>query len=177
MDEYTHGWNELNQSLWDENSTEIETCVSTKNNHFYDLFNYLVECHLLSLHFLADEADIWLALQCAFECYMARTTTHQADEVPVFLSRVSIALDISNQLAIYLTSRVKTKGSLNHIILEVTINSLWTTNHLDTTLLLEIVLSQYARIGIAIITTNDYDSLDTQLIAYFNTVVKLPSFF
>ena len=61
-------------------------------------------------------------------------------------------------------------------VLQVAINRLGATNHLNTGILLQIILSEHASIRIGIIATNDYDSLDIKLFANLNTFVKLPSF-
>ena len=107
---------------------------------------------------------------------MASTTAHEADEVPVFLSRVSVALDVTDKLCEGLTCRVKTKRSLDHLVLEVTVDSLGATDYLDTAVLLDIVLSKYASVGVRVVTTNDHNSLDTKLLAYLDTIVKLLGF-
>ena len=108
---------------------------------------------------------------------MRSRAAHQTDKVPILLSRIGIALDISNKFREYFASRIKTERGFNLLVLQVAINCLGATNHLNTGILLQIVLSKHASIGIGIIATNDNDSLNAELFADLNTLVKLPSFF
>ena len=93
--------------------------------------------------------------------------------MPVFTCRIAIALNVTNQLRISLAGCIETKRSLNLIVLQVTVDSLGTTDYLYTTLLGSIVLSQYAGIGIRVVTADDNNSLDVQLADNLQTLVKL----
>ena len=80
--------------------------------------------------------------------------------MPVFFSRVSVALDVTNKFCESLTSGVKTERGLDHLVFEVTVDSLRATDDLDTAVLLDVILSEYASVGVTIVATDDDDSFD-----------------
>ena len=104
---------------------------------------------------------------------MRSRTTHQLDKVPVFASRVTVALNITNQFAVSLTSRIETKTGLNLLVLQVTVNSLGATNYLNAILLGSIVLSQNTCICIRVITTDNNQCFDTEFTQNLNSALKL----
>ena len=59
--------NELDNTLWDDNSTEVVTISSTLTNSVSDVCNDIVEAHTLLLDLLRYEADVWLSLQSALQ--------------------------------------------------------------------------------------------------------------
>ena len=93
--------------------------------------------------------------------------------MPIFAGGVAVALDVSDNLGVGLRSRIETKGSLNLVILEVTIDSFGATNNLYAIFFGSIVFSKHAGIGIGVVTTNDYNSLDVKLTDNFKTLLKL----
>ena len=84
---------------------------------------------------------------------------------------------VTDELSVGLTSGIETERGLNHLILQVAVDSLRATNHLNAALFLQIVLSEHASIGVRVVTTNDNNGLDTEFLAHFDTVVELPSLF
>ena len=177
LNEDAHGGDELDEAFRDKDGTEIKACVRTGYNDLDDIFHDVVKGHLLGLHLLGDKADIRLALECALEGNMGSGTPHETNEMPVFLGGVGITLDVTDKLGIGLASGVETERGLDHLVLEVAVDSLRTADDLDTALLLEVVLGEHTGVGITIITTNNNDSLDTQLFAYLDTIVELPCLF
>ena len=177
MDEDTHGRDKFNQTFRNEDRTEVKPCVGTSYDDLDDVLYDVVEGHFLSFYFLGDEADIRLALECAFEGNVTCRTPHEADEVPVFLGGVSVALDVTDEFGIGLTSGVETERGLDHLVLEVPVDGLRTTDNLDTALFLEVVLSEHASVGVRVVTTDDDYGLDAEFLTNLNTVIELPSLF
>ena len=108
---------------------------------------------------------------------MAGAATHEADEVPVFLCRVGIALDVSDQLAIDLAGGIEAEGGLDHLVFEVTVDGFRAADNLYAALLLQVVLCQHACVGVRVVTADDHNSLDSELLAHLNAVVELPGLF
>ena len=104
---------------------------------------------------------------------MRSRATHHLDEVPILAGRVTVALDVTNQLRISLTSGIETERSLNLLVLQVTVDGLRTTDYLNTIVLSSIVLGQYASVGVRVVTTNNYDSLDVKLADNLETFLEL----
>ena len=171
--ELLDGRDELNQAFGNDNSTEVVAVGSTVGNSLSDVSNNIVERHLLSLYLLADEADIGLALQSALQSDVRSRTTHHLDEVPVLAGRVTVALNVTNQLRVGLTSGVETERGLNLLVLQVTVDGLRATDYLHTVLLGSIVFSQHASVGVRVVTTNDNESLDAQLAQNLDTALEL----
>ena len=62
---------------------------------------------------------------------MRSRSTHQSDEMVVFLRADGIEHNISNALAVHFASSVKSKGNFDKLILQITVNSFWATNNLS----------------------------------------------
>ena len=106
---------------------------------------------------------------------MTCRTSHEADEVPVFLRGVSVTLDVTDELSVRLTSGVETERGLDHLVLEVAVDSLRAADDLDAALFLEIVLSKDTSVGVRVVTADDDNRLDTEFFADLDTVIELPS--
>src|SRR5574344_1688675 len=104
---------------------------------------------------------------------MRSRTAHQFNEMPIFASRVTVTFDIADNLRINLGSSIKTKRSLNHLVLQVTIDSLRTTDNLNRSTDSFIILSQNTSVCIRIITTDNYYSFDIKFFFFFLTTIKL----
>ena len=104
---------------------------------------------------------------------MRSRTTHQLDEVPVFTCRIAVALNVTDELRVSLTSCIETERSLNLLVLQVTIDSLRTSDYLNAILLSSVVLCKYTSIGVRVVTTDDYESLDTKFAKNLDTLLKL----
>ena len=83
-DELLDGGDELDETFWDKDCTEVVALLRTCGNDAGDVVHDVVEALLLLLDFLRDEADVGLGLERAFEGDMAGAAAHQLDEVPVF---------------------------------------------------------------------------------------------
>ena len=93
--------------------------------------------------------------------------------MPVFACRIAVALNVTDELRICLTSCIETERSLNLLVLQVTVDSLRTTDYLNAILLSSIVLSKYTSIGVRVITTDDNERLDTEFTENLDTLLKL----
>ena len=93
--------------------------------------------------------------------------------MPIFLSRVTVALDVTDYFRIYLTSSIETERSFNLFVLQVTIDCLRATDYLYTGVDSLVVFSQYASICVGIVTADDNQCLDIQLFQDFQSLVEL----
>ena len=108
---------------------------------------------------------------------MAGAAAHQTDEVPVFLCGVGVALDVADQLAVNLAGGVETKRGFDHFVLQVAVDGLRAADNLNAAVLLQVVLSEYAGVGVRVVTTDDHNRFDAELLAHLDTVVELPGLF
>ena len=97
-DELLDSRDELDDTLWDEDCTEVVTVSSTVGNCLSDVSNDVVETHFLCLYFLTYKTDVRLTLESTLKGDVTCTTSHEFDEVPVFTSRVTVALDVTDKL-------------------------------------------------------------------------------
>ena len=93
--------------------------------------------------------------------------------MPVFACRIAVALNVTDELRVSLTSCIETERSLNLLVLQVTVDSLRTTDYLNAILLGSIVLSENAGVGVRVVTTDDNECLDTELTENLDTLLKL----
>ena len=91
----------------------------------------------------------------------------------IFFSGIAVTLNVSDHLRINLCCRIKTKGCLDKVVFEVSIDSLGATYHLNTCANLLVILGKNRCICIGVITTNYHESSDTKLLEYFETFVEL----
>ena len=157
--------NELNHALRNDNDAKVLSLCGSLLHRVRDVIRDLGQGLLLLLYFLRNQADVRLALQSALQSHMGSGTAHNLDEVPVFLRRVAVSLNISNHLAVGLGSGIKTKGDLNILILQVAVDGLRAADHLYAGLVRRHVLGKHAGVGIGIIAADDYDSGDAVLLA------------
>ena len=104
---------------------------------------------------------------------MRSRTAHQLNEVPVLLCRVTVTHNVADNLRIDLRSGIKTERSLNLRVLQVAVNRLRTADYLNTCADSLVVLSQHACVGVRVITTDDNECLDAQLVQYLQSLVEL----
>ena len=164
---------ELDDTLRDDDSTEVVTVGSADSNSVGDVRHDVVEAHSLLLDLLGNEADVRLSLECALKGDVRSRATHHLDEVPVLAGRVTVALDVTDQLRVGLTSGIEAERGLNLRVLQVTVDGLRTTDHLHTILLGSIVLSQHTSVGVRVVTTDNHDSLDVELADDLQTLLEL----
>ena len=84
--------------------------------------------------------------------------------MPVFLGRVAVALNITDNFRVNLCSSVETERSFDHIVLEVAVDSLWATDNLHAGILFLVVLGQDSSIGVRVITTDNNEGADAELV-------------
>ena len=83
-DKALNGWYKFYKSFRNEYSSEVASLCCTPCDNVCNIVNNIIKTHGFLLDFLADKADVWLCLQCAFQCYVAGTTPHKLNEMPVF---------------------------------------------------------------------------------------------
>ena len=82
-DELLDGGDELDDTLRNDDGSEVIAVGSTHGHSLGDVVDDVAEAHTLLLDLLADEADVGLGLQGALECDVAGRAAHHLDEVPV----------------------------------------------------------------------------------------------
>ena len=108
---------------------------------------------------------------------MAGRTTHQFDEVPVFASRVGVALDVTNHFSVGLASSVEAEGGFNLLVFQVAVNGFGAADDLHAIVVSGIVFSQHTSVGVGVVTTDDDDGFDAEFTNDFETAFKLVFFF
>ena len=93
--------------------------------------------------------------------------------MPVLACGIAVALDIADKLCICLCGSIKTEAGLYLVVLQVAVDCLRASDNLHAIVLGCIVFSKHAGIGIGVVTTNDYNSLDVKLTDNFKTLLKL----
>ena len=172
-DQTFHSRDKLNQTFRNQHSTEVVALSSTIGNDLSNVSYYIVQWHIFRFHFFRDDTYVRLNLQSTFQCNVRSRTAHQFNEVPVFTCRVTVALDVTNHFWVYFTCSIETERSFNHFVLQVTVDSFRTTDHLYTGILGSIVFGQNAGICIRVVTTNDYQCFDTQFIDNLQPLFEL----
>ena len=104
---------------------------------------------------------------------MRSGTSHYLDEIPIFLCRFTVSFYISDQLAIGLCRCIKTKGKLNILIFQITVNGLGASDYLYAGFMRCHIFGQYRCIGIGIITANDNNGRHAMLPADLHNKLKL----
>ena len=104
---------------------------------------------------------------------MGSRATHHLDEVPILASGVAVALDVTDELGVSLTSGVETERGLNLVVLQVAVDGLRAADDLHTVLLSSIVLSKHAGVGVGVVATDDDNSLDVELANDLQTLLEL----
>ena len=86
-------------------------------------------------------------------------------------------MDVTDYFRISLAGSIESEAGFNHFILQVTVDSLRTTDYLYTIVLGCIIFGQYAGIGIRVVTTDNNQSFDIQffqdLISFFELIFLL----
>ena len=63
------------------------------------------------------------------------------------------------------------------VVLQVTVDGLGATDHLYAIFLSSVVFSEHASVGVRVVTTDDYDSVEAELANHFHTLFELSHFF
>ena len=160
LNQSADGWNKLDKAFGDNDRTEVVACSSTGCDDLAKLLYHLVQREVFLLDFLRDQTDVGLRLKGTFQCDMGSRTSHHLNEMPVFACRITVALNVSNQLGIGFASGVEAEGRLNLVVLQVAVDGLRTANHLYAILLGCIVFCQDTSIGIGVVAANDDNGFD-----------------
>ncbi len=80
-----HRGDKLNQAFGHEHSAEVPAKFRTLCHDVAYLAYDIIESHALGGHFFRDDAYVGLCLEGALKCYVRGRTSHQFDEVIVFL--------------------------------------------------------------------------------------------
>ena len=172
-DQSLHCGDEFDQTFRYQHCTEVIALCGTVSHHLSNVSNHIIQWHVLLFHFFWNDTYVRLNLQSTFQSDMRSRTSHQLDKVPVFAGRVTVTLNVTDYFRVSLTSRIKTERSFNHLVLQVTVDSLRTTDNLNTAVLRSIVFCQYTSVCVWVITTDNYQCLDAQFLDDFQTFIKL----
>ena len=172
-DQAFHSRNELDQALRDQYRTEVVTLGGTLSHDTSHVSNDIVQRHILLLNLLGDDTNVRLSLQSALQSDMRSGATHQFDEVPVFLSGVTVTLDVTDYLGVNLTSRVETERGLDLGVLQVAVDRLRATDYLYAGANSLVILGQYASVRVRIVTADNNQSLDIKLFQDLKTFIEL----
>ena len=149
-DEFLDGGDELDESLRNDDGSEVVTACSTCGDGIGDVSDDLVQALLLGLDLFGDEADVRLGLEGALKGDVGGAAPHHLDEMPVLAGGVAVALDVADELAVGLAGGVEAEGSLDLAVLEVAVDGLGASDDLDAVLLGGIVLGEYACVGVGV---------------------------
>ena len=92
-----------------DKSHVFDVFFGTRGNDIGNVIDNIGKRKVFLLHLFRYDADIGLCLQGAFQRDVRSRTSHHFDKVPVFARRVAVALNISDEFRIYLTSGIKTE--------------------------------------------------------------------
>ena len=91
----------------------------------------------------------------------------------VFLCGVTVALDVADNFGIYLAGSIETEGCLDPFVLKVAVDSLGHTDYLNVCAICLIIFGEDGCIGVGIVASDNYKSLDIKLLKHFQTGIKL----
>ena len=93
--------------------------------------------------------------------------------MPVLLSGVGITFDVTDDLAVSLGCSIETEGAFDIFVLQVAVDGLRATDHLNAGVVCSKVLCKNSSVCIGIISTDDNDSCNAVLLADFSSDCKL----
>ena len=101
-----------------------------------------------------------MGLESSFESNVRSATAHELDEVPVLLSGVGIAHDVSDEFGVGLDGSVETEGGFDVFVLKVAVDGLRAAaNNAACAVGLE-VFTENSSVGVGVVTTDDHDSVE-----------------
>ena len=150
---------------------------STRGYDVGDVAYDVVEAHVALLNFFGDETYVGLTLESTFKCDVACRAAHEFDEVPVFLGRVAVALDVADDFGVNLGGGVEAERCLDKVVLEVAVDSLRATDNLYARVLFLVVFGKDGGIGVGVVATDDYESADVEFAEDFEAFVELINLF
>ena len=104
---------------------------------------------------------------------MRSRATHELDEVPVLAGRVTVTLDVTDDFSINLGSGIEAEGGLDLLVLQVAVDGLGATDDLDRRTDALVVFGQDCSVGVGVVTTDDDERTDIELLEDFEALVKL----
>ena len=164
---------ELNEPLGNEDDAEVHGVGGAVDDDCGQLVHDLLEGELLCGDLLRDDARLRVCLECAFQCDVGCGAPHQLDEVPVFACAICVAHDVSDQFRVDLGCGVEAEGDFDPCVLEVSVDSLRASDHLDSGVLGEEILRQGAGIRIRVVPADDDNCGDAMLLAGRHDLLKL----
>lgn len=81
LDEQTHLWDELDETLWHKDHTVVLASVRSLTNDFNNLIGDVAKGLVLVCNFLTDQAAVSSGLQRALKSNMRGRSTHESNEV------------------------------------------------------------------------------------------------
>ena len=171
--EVFHSGNELDETFGNQHGTEVVAVGSAGGNDAGHVINHVVEGHVLCLNLFGDDADVGLCLEGAFKSDVGSGAAHELDEVPVFLGREAVALDVADKLGVNLGGGVETEGGFYNVVLEVAVDSLGAAQNLNAGADAFVVFGENSGIGVGVVTADDYESGDAELLEDFKAFVEL----
>ena len=164
-DQHGEFGNELHDALGDDGNAEVPALRRPGGHGVGNIVRDLGEGHLLLSHFLANQADVGLGFQGAFQRHVGSGTTHDLDKVPILLGGVGVALDVADDLAVGLGSGVEAEGALDVLVLQVAVDGLGATNHLNAAIVGGKILGENRGVGVGVVAADDDDGGDAMLLA------------
>ena len=104
---------------------------------------------------------------------MRSRAPHELDEVPVLAGRVTVTLDVTDDFSINLGSGIEAEGGLDLLVLQVAVDGLGATDDLDRRTDALIVFGQDCSVGVGVVTTDDDERTDIELLEDFEALVEL----
>ena len=167
---------EFDEAFGDEDRTEVVAFGCTCCHDACDVVDYVGEAHVACFDFLGDEADVGLGLKSALEGDVACRAAHQFDEVPVFLGRVAVTLDVADDFGVYLGGGVEAERSLDDVVLEVAVDGLGAADDLNAGVVGLVVLGKDCGVGVRVVAADDDESGDAELAEDDKTFLELVYF-
>ena len=95
----------------------------------------------------------------------------------ILLGRVAVTLDVTDNLAVDLAGGVETEGGLDPLVLQVAVDGLGDTDHLYVGAYVLVIFGKNGSVGIGVVTADDYQRLDIELLQNLKTAVELIGIF
>ena len=158
-----HSRDELNQAFRNQYRTKIVSIGRTVGYNLSNISNDIIQSLVFGFHLFRYDTNVGLALQSAFQSDVRSRTSHQFDEMPIFTGRVCIALDIADNLCMF--------------VLQISVNGLRTSDNLHTAFLGCVIFSQDTSVRIGVVATDDDNGFNSQFLDDFKSFFELFLFF
>ena len=157
--------NELNDALGNDSNAEVPALCRTGCNRICDIICDLSNRHLLCGNLFAYKADVGTGLKRTFKCNVRSGTAHYLNEMPIFLCRVGIALDVADDLAVGFGCGIEAERAFDIFVLKVAIDGFGATDNLNACVVSSKIFCQNSRVGVGIVAADDNDSIYAVLFA------------